>query len=114
MIVDSGVVITRSTSTDIDAYGTTNQTIQRFSGVSLGEEKDRETVAISYSNAAASFAPPTSTHSVFTSQSASSIGHGPSTQQSQTASSSPARIRTQLTPNSQASTASMTPAIYFT
>ena len=113
MIVDSGVVITRSTSTDIDAYGTTNQTIQRFSGVSL-EEKDRETVAISYSNAAASFAPPASTHSVFTSQSASSIGHGPSTQPSQTASSSPARIRTQLTPNSQASTASMTPAIYFT
>ncbi|KAE9552487.1 hypothetical protein FO519_004300 [Halicephalobus sp. NKZ332] len=118
VIVDSGVVITRSTSTDIDAYNSTNPNIQRLSGVSLSEEKDRETVAISYANAAASFAPPNSaTHSVFNSHSASSLGIGTrqNTQnQCQTASSSPARIRTQLAPNSQASTASMTPAIYFT
>uniref|UniRef100_A0AC34FM25 Cadherin domain-containing protein n=1 Tax=Panagrolaimus sp. ES5 TaxID=591445 RepID=A0AC34FM25_9BILA len=129
---DSGVVITRSLSTDMDSYHR-----QRYRSSSPAEEKNRETVAMNYSNAATSFPPPplslatatagSGVPSLGVSRSASAIGlraaiqYGAAAaaaannsnnnnhhqqQQSQTAANSPVR-------NRETSNGIPTPTIYF-
>uniref|UniRef100_A0AC35GP45 Cadherin domain-containing protein n=1 Tax=Panagrolaimus sp. PS1159 TaxID=55785 RepID=A0AC35GP45_9BILA len=134
---DSGVVITRSLSTDMDSYHR-----QRYRSSSPAEEKNRETVAMNYSNAATSFPPPPLSlataataggPSSGVSRSASAIGlraaiqYGAAAaaaanhqqqQQSRTAANSPVRNReipSILSSSSSAAATSngITPTIYF-